>query len=191
MTTFNDLPMRWEGFDEFNQQMTGDVMPTMRRDMPWQLIALTSSTAASPARTSPWPGAEPASPEDAPASSGTPSESSMLFNPEPYSWRTYPDCSPRTAVGTSESSSENWPTAGMAWRTGYSTRSISECPSGADACSCSPSLATILEPPQSVPQRYSLSAKAAAGILRRATKRGRTLPPELVEALESAASQTP
>jgi hypothetical protein len=41
-----------------------------------------------------------------------------------------------------------------------------------------------------VPARYSLSARAARGILRRAEKRGRTLPPHLLAALQ-AVSMTP
>ncbi len=49
---------------------------------------------------------------------------------------------------------------------------------------CSSSLTTladVLEP--NAPARYSLSARAAAGILRRAEKRGRDLPPALGQAL--------
>jgi hypothetical protein len=38
------------------------------------------------------------------------------------------------------------------------------------------------------PAKYSLSKKACEGILRRAAKRGKTLPPMLKEALESQAA---
>jgi hypothetical protein len=38
-----------------------------------------------------------------------------------------------------------------------------------------------------VPAKYSLSARAASGILRRAEKRGRVLPEHLAAALESVA----
>ncbi|HUU42125.1 MAG TPA: DNA cytosine methyltransferase [Planctomycetota bacterium] len=48
----------------------------------------------------------------------------------------------------------------------------------------------ILEEPQSVPEKYSLSARAARGILRRAQRRGRTLPVHLAEALEAVATST-
>jgi hypothetical protein len=48
----------------------------------------------------------------------------------------------------------------------------------------------ILEPPQNVPEKYSLSARAAQGILRRAQKRGRTLPSHLSAALEQVAQTT-
>jgi hypothetical protein len=51
-------------------------------------------------------------------------------------------------------------------------------------------LSTILEPPQTVPARYSLSARAAQGILRRAEKRGRSLPSHLFAALEQVARTT-
>jgi hypothetical protein len=42
---------------------------------------------------------------------------------------------------------------------------------------------------QNPSDKYFLSAKAAQGILRRANKRGKTLPTPLQEALESTASQ--
>jgi hypothetical protein len=41
-----------------------------------------------------------------------------------------------------------------------------------------------------VPAKYSLSARAARGILRRAGKRGRALPPHLEHALETVAGST-
>jgi hypothetical protein len=39
-----------------------------------------------------------------------------------------------------------------------------------------------------LPQRFSLSAKACSGILRRAERRGKALPPMLKQALEQVAS---
>jgi len=63
------------------------------------------------------------------------------------------------------------------------TLNISECPNGVVASS----LWHVLETPGSIPPRYFLSAKACAGILRRAAKRGKTLPIELREALEARA----
>ena len=48
------------------------------------------------------------------------------------------------------------------------------------------SLSAILESKTSA--RYYLSPKACAGILRRAEKRGKSLPPSLREALEAVAS---
>ena len=50
------------------------------------------------------------------------------------------------------------------------------------------SLSDVLET-QPLPQRFSLSAKACAGILRRAERRGKELPPMLKAALEQVAFQ--
>ena len=50
-----------------------------------------------------------------------------------------------------------------------------------------PSLTDVLE--SDVLQKYSLSPKACAGILRRAEKRGKTLPEPLAAALEAVAGQ--
>ncbi|GIV03683.1 MAG: hypothetical protein KatS3mg015_2513 [Fimbriimonadales bacterium] len=92
-------------------------------------------------------------------------------------------------------SSGTFPTSGLAWATGsltaFSTAVSSECRSDEDGCSSSePSLTEILEPPQNVPERYLLSARAARGILLRAAKRGRTLPSHLSAALEAVARTT-
>jgi hypothetical protein len=46
-------------------------------------------------------------------------------------------------------------------------------------------LSWILEP--DAPEKYSLSQKACAGILRRAERRGKALPPMLYEALTARA----
>jgi hypothetical protein len=61
--------------------------------------------------------------------------------------------------------------------------SISECHKDADVCS----LSAILETGD-LPQRYFLSARACAGILRRSEKRGKDLPAVLKESLERAAA---
>ena len=143
------------------------------------------------ARTSPSPADAPGSQELAQGSSTSSPASLSLFDLDGFSSRTYPDCSPRTAVGTSESCLERWPTSGTAWRGGLSTAVSSECRSDEGGCSSSePSLSQILEPPQNVPAKYSLSARAAQGILRRAEKRGRTLPSHLSAALDLVARTT-
>jgi hypothetical protein len=83
----------------------------------------------------------------------------------------------------------SWPNAGMVagpdapLRGGFSTLSISDWPSVGGGCS---SLAAVLET-GSIPARYFLSPKACRGILRRAEKRGRELPPALLVALTQAA----
>jgi hypothetical protein len=70
--------------------------------------------------------------------------------------------------------------------TEFLTLSTLEFPSGAVACS----LSDILET-GALPRRYYLSAKACAGILRRAEKRGKELPPALRRALEAVAASAP
>ena len=50
------------------------------------------------------------------------------------------------------------------------------------------SLSDILETGD-VPQRYYLTAKACLGILRRAERRGKELPPQLLKALQSVAGK--
>jgi hypothetical protein len=69
--------------------------------------------------------------------------------------------------------------------TEFSTLNGSEWPSAAAVCSLSDTLET-----GAVPQRFFLSAKACAGILRRAEKRGKALPPPLRDALLAVANQT-
>lgn len=64
-----------------------------------------------------------------------------------------------------------------------STLNFSESPSVVKECSLSQVLIT-----GSIPQKYYLSAKACAGILRRAKMRGKTLPPTLKAALERSAN---
>jgi hypothetical protein len=143
------------------------------------------------AKTSPSPVAEPDSQETDPACSSSSLESLSLFDPAGYSSRTYPVSSLATAVGTSESCLERWPTSGTAWLGGFSTHVSSECRSADGECSSwEPWLTEILEPPQNVPVKYSLSARAASGILRRVEKRGRTLPSHLLAALEQVARTT-
>jgi hypothetical protein len=68
---------------------------------------------------------------------------------------------------------------------GFSTLNISEWPNDAAVCS----LSQILEKGP-IPQRFFLSAKACQGILRRAEKRGRELPPSLHQALAHVAQTT-
>ena len=149
---------------------------------------LISSPAEHPAKTS----ASPDNAADSTAngqdfSSNTPG-SLTLFDPDGFSGRTFQVRSLQTAVGTSEQCLERWPTSGTAWPGGFSTAVGSTCRSDESGCSSSAiSLTAILEPPQNVPARYSLSARAARGILRRAAKRGKKLPGHLEAALASVA----
>ena len=71
-------------------------------------------------------------------------------------------------------------------RTECLTLSIAEFPSGGVASSLSDILETT-----DLPQRYFLSSRACAGILRRAARRGKELPAALLAALESVAGVQP
>ena len=73
----------------------------------------------------------------------------------------------------------SWATDGLL-RGAHSTLNFGECPSAVNASTLSQILVA------NAPERYSLSAKACAGILRRAQKRRKALPPMLQEALEEA-----
>ena len=76
-----------------------------------------------------------------------------------------------------------WPNSGMAWHGGCLTLSTGEFPSGAGESTLSDILETC-----DLPERYFLSAKACAGILRRAEKRGKALPERLQAALKAGAA---
>lgn len=80
--------------------------------------------------------------------------------------------------------SGRWLTSGMASRGECLTLAISEFHSGA----VESFLLGVLEA-QPLPERYFLSPKACAGILRRAKKRGKTLPEPLAVALEAVAGR--
>lgn len=79
--------------------------------------------------------------------------------------------------------------AGVSWETGgvllgeYSTHSFGECPSVA----VESRLSQILE--ENPHPKYYLSEKACRGVLRRAEKRGKELPPILKEALGILANE--
>jgi hypothetical protein len=103
--------------------------------------------------------------------------------PDGWCGRTSPASCHRTEDGTLVPFSGAWSNSGMASPTECLTLSTLEFPSGAVACS----LSDILETGD-VPQRYYLSATACRGILRRAAKRGKSLPPSLAAALEAAGS---
>ena len=68
------------------------------------------------------------------------------------------------------------------WRGDSSTPNFSAWPNDAAVCS----LSQVLEK-GSIPQRFFLSGTACAGILRRAEKRGKSLPPSLHAALQAVA----
>ena len=84
---------------------------------------------------------------------------------------------PAQEDGTLAPSSGRWANSGMGGPTGSWTLNTSEWHNAAAVCLLSDTLET-----GAMPQRFYLSAKACAGILRRAEKRGKKLP----EALEAA-----
>jgi hypothetical protein len=77
-----------------------------------------------------------------------------------------------------------WSSNGPSWMLNFS-----ECPSE-DAAFFS-QLSSILEMPSDVDSKFFLSPKACQGILRRAQRRGKELPPVLLEALQRVASRAP
>ena len=115
--------------------------------------------------------------------SSTQHESQTLFSgtEDGSSLRTYPDSFPAMEDLTSGSYSRRWPTSGFTTSPGELwTVDTSECPNGGGEYS---SLPDVLE--ATVPERFYLSQKAAAGILRRAEKRGKELPRPLESALRA------
>ena len=89
-----------------------------------------------------------------------------------------------TEDGTLVPSSGRWQNSGMGSHTECVTLSGLESPSDVVVSS----LSDVLETGE-VPQRFFLSPKACAGILRRAEKRGKKLPPQLYKALHTVAQE--
>ena len=132
------------------------------------------------------PSPSPASEKDWPTLVATwlSSISALLteFDRDGSSGKTSPASCQATEDGILVPSSGRWANSGMGGPTESWTLSSSEWPSDAAVCSLSDTLET-----GDVPQRFFLSAKACAGILRRAEKRGKELPAALREALERVA----
>lgn len=102
------------------------------------------------------------------------------LSPAGSSGRTSPEFCHRTKGEPLAPSSGSWKTAGMLSRGECWTLSSSEYPRGAAVCF----LSDILCP--DAPQEYFLSPTACEGIIRRAERRGRSLPPVLKTALQEA-----
>jgi len=110
-------------------------------------------------------------------------EFSKSLSQDGSSLKTSLACYPATEDGTLPSSFKGWRNSGMASLGGYLTLSTPEYHSDAVVCSLSEVLET------DVPRKYYLSPRACRGILRRAEKRGRELPPPLKQALQAVAMQ--
>lgn len=108
----------------------------------------------------------------------------LLQSIGPSGWfgRTSPACYPVTEDSTLPAYFEGWANAGMGSPTEFLTLSTLEWPNAAVVCS----LSDVLETGE-LPQRFFLSATACRGILRRAEKRGKELPPQLRDALTAVA----
>jgi len=144
------------------------------------------SWADSPAKTSVSLGDVLALLESAAASSMSSRGLSASLSQLGLSSKTSPVSLVQEEDGTWVPSSGRYQNSGMGGRTGYWTLSSSEFPSAAAVCS----LSDILEETADVPQKFYLSAKACAGILRRAEHRGKKLPEPLVAALRAVAGGT-
>jgi len=109
--------------------------------------------------------------------------SQRIPKPKLSSWRMCRDFLQVIKAATLEQSSLHWPSQGIATSNGvFLIRNSLEYPNGAGESL----LSQVLE--QNPSDKYFLSAKAAQGILRRANKRGKTLPEPLQQALESTAN---
>ena len=107
-------------------------------------------------------------------------------NPSGYSGKMFRASSHRLGEEISTASSLHWGSSGMGSHGQCLTLNISE--SRNDAVGSS--LSHILER-GSLPPRFYLSPKACSGILRRAQRRGKELPPALKAALEATAAKAP
>ena len=144
---------------------------------PQTSLPLTSSAEDSPAKTSRWLDAVRAWLE-AGADCGTNSMASFVRSlPVGFSSRTCLACFPRMEDGTYRLSSEGWRSSGMGGPTGCLTFDTSDRPSAGAASS----LSDILGAP--CPVEVLLEPESLPGILRRAKKRGKTLPTSLRRAL--------
>jgi hypothetical protein len=107
------------------------------------------------------------------------------FDRDGLSGKTSPVSCHQQEDGTLVPSSGRWQNSGMGSHTECWTLNGSEWPKDAAVCSLSDTLEI-----GDLPQRFFLSPKACAGILRRAEKRGKSLPPALFQALQAVSIQS-
>ena len=140
------------------------------------------SPAASRAKTSRSRANVPVLPDNAPAYIGKLYDWWMNYRQSTSSSKTYLAFCHQTEDETWVSSSGRLLAGGTASAGVCLTLNTSEWPSVAVECS----LSDVLETTGPHLAKYSLSAKACEGILRRASRRGKTLPPMLEQALLSS-----
>jgi hypothetical protein len=102
-----------------------------------------------------------------------------------WSGKTSPVSCHRTEDGILAPCSGGWRSSGTGGPIGSWTLSFSESPREGVECLLSDVLET-----SDVPDRFYLSAKECAGILRRARRRKKTLPQQLRDALEAGCEKT-
>ena len=191
-TSADSTETGWQAWDSLNDAAT-DLVPTMGQNTGMAsgragvIFQSTSSAEASRAKTSQSPGNAPDSQASDPDSSLRQPESLTLFSDtaDGFSLRMFPDSFPQTADEISPSYSRRWPTSGFTTSPGECwTVDSSECHSDGGAFSSLPDVLVA-----DVPPRFYLSPKAAAGIIRRAEKRGKELPEHLDETLRLLSKQ--
>src|SRR3990167_2599512 len=146
----------------------------------------TSSSAGLPARVSALPACEKDWLILVATSCSPTSLLQTAISPNGWSGKMSPAFCRVEADGSWAPSSGRWGRSGMGGPTEPWTLNTSEFPSDAAVCLLSGILETGV-----VPQRFFLSAIACRGILRRAEKRGKALPPQLAHALRAAADLEP
>ncbi len=184
-----------------SSSLPSSAKPTLKQSLTGAADSPPSSLVEHRVKTSVSPGNAPASTGNDPASTGPISASGSPSALSGLSGRTWQALCPPTTVWTSHKSwLPSWaqmslfpPMDGQAqvWPLGRgdhvsgdsSTLNTSECPNAAVVSSLSDVLEAHVHP------RFFLSPRAAAGILRRAEKRGRGLPESLQRSLEALAAQ--
>ena len=185
-------------YDGMNQTLSWEVYPSLRigkdsGDHIWitEVAMMTDthqqsmfSAEDSHVRTTAWQGIGADWLETVAHSGGSSLGSLMRDAPHGLSQKTCLGSSVQEAVETSQRSSIPSLNAGMAWSGQCLMLNTSEYRNAAAVCSLSDILEADPDP------KYSLSARACLGILNRADKRKRSLPPLLRTALEQVAEQT-
>jgi hypothetical protein len=183
-----------DGSGYHRERIATDVTPTLN-GYSTPLVGRTPSSGpeAFHAKTSPSPGDgrdSQESDQDSPSPSLTFWTDTEMSPSDGSFSKTFKGSSLHMGGGIWRASSVRWGTSGLGGPTDAWTDATSMCRSVGSECSSSVTqLADILI--SEAPERFSLSARAAEGILRRASKRGRALPPVLEAALREVCERSP